>query len=316
MKNLATAALAALSILAGASAFAAPAITNEIVPQYMASGTTTRLPIAVWVEIGGLTPNATYRYIQQFVDTAVDTATTSGAGNPIFVAPAGSPVFTYNSSTNLANAGQYGEFTADASGNYTGWFGGMNTGNARFDGTKDLSLRIRINDGANGTTVVDYLTTTAKIRPLVFGATATNGTGIYSSAASSLTAKNVVLLYDNTAAAGRPLATAFVEDMAESTPAVGGSAALSSIPAFYSTSVDAQAKTFGAIIPNTLPNGVRAIVERNIATGAVVNSFTDADGVFPSTASTVNPAGGTTAIALNGATDLVTVTAVSDWSIY
>ena len=316
MKKFASVLLAGLALVAGANAFAAPTISNEIVPQYMASGTSTRLPLAVWVDITGLTPSATYRYIQQFIDPAVDLATTSGAGNPIFVTPAGSPVFAYNSNTSLTTAGQYGEFTADASGNFSGWFGAMNTGNARFDGTKDLSLRIRLNDGAGGTVVATYLTTTATIRPLVFGATATNGTGLYTSAVSALTAKNVVLLYDNTAATGRPLATTFVEDMAESVPSVGSSAVLSSLPGFYSTNVDAQAKTFGAILPNTLPNGVRAIVERNLTTGAVVATYTDADGVYPSAANTVNPAGGTTAIALNGGSDFVAVSAVSDWSMY
>lgn len=314
MKKFALAALAGMSLLLASGVDAAGTITSAIAPQYMSSGTTNRLPIAVWVEIGGLTPNATYRYIQQWIDPDVDSGTTSGAGNPIFVAPAGNPVFTYNSSTNFANAGQYGEFTTDGTGAYRGWFGAMNTGNARFDGTKDVSMRIRINDGAGGTTAVEYLTVTDTVQPIVPGAAANQGTGIYTTTASPLTAKNVILLYDNVAATGRPLATTFVEDMAESTPVVGGSAVLSSLTSFYATNVDAQAKTFGAIIPNTLPNGVRAIVERDIATGAVVATYTDADGVWTSGLNTVNPSAGATGIGLNGSADFVT--SVSDWSVF
>lgn len=295
----------AVALLAG-SALATPTIQSEIVPLHTASGGTTRLPAAFWLELGGLTPSATYRYIHQAVDTAVDTATTAGAGNPMFVTASGD--FVYTTSTSLSTAGQYGEFTTDATGRYAGWFVLVNTANARFDGTKDLSLRLRINDGAGGTTAADYLTTTTTFRPVPFGATSTAATGLMS-AASPFTAKNFVLVYDNAAGTGRPLAATMVEDDQNS------GAALGSLVGFYATSVDTVATAWGTSIPNNLPSGVRAIVERSRTTGDIVKSFSDADGIWPSGANTVNPTGGTTAITLTNPTDYP-VSSVSAWMLH
>ena len=127
----------------GVSEGTAQTLTEVIVPQYMASGTSSRLPVAYRLTLSGLTPSATYRYIQQMVnptEAAEPGPTfTSGAGNPMFV-DAGAGTVICKTSTGFVTADQDGEFVTDGSGSYTGWFVVVNTGNARFDGTAGLAL--------------------------------------------------------------------------------------------------------------------------------------------------------------------------------
>jgi hypothetical protein len=58
-----------------------------------------------------------------------------------------------------------------------------------------------------------------------------------------------------------------------------------------------------------LPNGVRRVERRSLATGALVVFATDADGVWPSGVNTINPFGGTTDLVLSG-TDVQWTTSV------
>ncbi len=64
----------------------------------------------------------------------------------------------------MENAGHYGEFTANSSGTYTGWFMTEPTANARFTPGNYLKMRIRINDGMNGTIPIHYLTTADSVQ--------------------------------------------------------------------------------------------------------------------------------------------------------
>jgi hypothetical protein len=78
---------------------------------------------------------------------------------------------------------------------------------------------------------------------------------------------------------------------------------LPSAVTFYGSFVDAVASAWGTIIPNALPAGVQRIEERANATGGVVQSLTDLDGLwYPGGISTVHPSGGTAAIDLTGVT--------------
>ena len=52
------------------------------------------------------------------------------------------------------------------------------------------------------------------------------------------------------------------------------------------------------VLPNMLSNGVRRIEQRSLANDSVVAAATDANGIWPSGANTVNPSGGTTEIIL------------------
>jgi hypothetical protein len=266
---------------------AAPGLTELIVPQYAeAANSTTRLPAMFRATLTGLNASTTYRYWSGAV-ISTDAATANGAGNPLFMDD--SYTF-YTTSTGFTTVGSTcSQFTTDASGNYTGWFGLVPTGNARFTAGNTIYLRIMLNDGAGGTSVVTRLSTTSGITVVAFGAGSGDATGVY--ALASYTAKNVIALYDNTAGTGRPLATAVVQNEG---------ATIASAVAFYSA-LDGTAGAWGTLIPNALATGVQRIEERAYATGNIVSSLTDLDGIWnPGAISTVNPTGGTTAINLTG----------------
>ena len=152
-----------------------------ILPQYIQgfNGTNNnRVPYAYRVKIENLLPSATYRYINQ-VTISTDAATSGGAGNIIFVSSSGT--FTRTSSTSFTTPGQYGEFITDANGSFTGWFITEPTGNVtRFIPGKYIFMRIRLNDGASGTTAIHYLTTPDSVKVINFYSTKidTSGTAI------------------------------------------------------------------------------------------------------------------------------------------
>jgi hypothetical protein len=276
----------ALGLLLPVGLAVAQSLTDVVVPQYIeAANASTRLPAVFRVTLSGLTPNATYRYFMQGV-ISTDIATANGAGNPLFLDA--SSTF-YSSSPALTNPGtNCSQLTTDASGSYTGWMGLVGTGNARFNAGNVIYLRVMLNDGAGGSSVVTRLTSTTGATTIAFGAAAGNGTGIYQQPAFA--AKNVVLLYDNTAGTGRPLSTGIVQDEGVTLPSAVG---------FYASIVDVTPGAWGTIIPNTLPGGVQRIEERAFAGGAIVQHLDDSDGVWnPGGINTVNPAGGATAIEL------------------
>ena len=291
---LAAVALAAPVVLPAARA---QTLTDVLVPRFIQGITGTnanRVPYAYRVTLGGLTPSATYRYTNQVV-IATDAATSNGAGNVIFASPGG---FTRSSSPSLSSVGNYGEFTTDGAGGYTGWFVTEPSSNlTRFVPGIEVFFRIALNNGAGGTTVVTRLTTTSSATVVNFGTAATDGTAFYSDAEA--TPRNFVVLYDNVAGTGRPVAATFAED--DGSP----NTAANSYAAFYAASVDGVAGAWGVLIPNTLPNGIRRIEQRTaggaLAGAGTAGAATDADGVWPGAdgiagtaddVNTVNPAGG------------------------
>jgi len=260
-------------------------LTEVILPQYMegSSSGNNRLPVAYRATLGNLTPNATYRYYNMCV-ASTDGPTVNGAGNYILVKPSGNFVWVNSSAAGFTDPNTYGTFTTDGSGSYTGWFVSEPTGNARFaTAGNQVFMQIILNNGADGTFVLHRLRATSAVTILSFGTAvdATTGTGIYGN--SFATPKNFVMLYDNTAGTGRPLAGTFVEDDGESA---------SSYVAFYNTSVNGISGAWGTIIPNQNANGVQRIESRALSDGSVVLASTDSDGAWPSGANTVNPTGG------------------------
>jgi hypothetical protein len=80
--------------------------TGVIVPQYMGSGTSNRLPVMFRATVTGLTASTSYRYFVQGTTNSsangatVDFGTTnSGAGNPILLNSAGTTYSTTSSPT-------------------------------------------------------------------------------------------------------------------------------------------------------------------------------------------------------------------------
>lgn len=284
-----------------------PVLITLIVPQVIQGNNGTnsnRIPFAYRVRISGLLQNATYRYFNQMV-TSADGATTSGAGNCIFVPASGD--FTRTTGPSLSVEGAYGTFTSDATGMFEGWFVSEPTGNARFTPGNHVFMRIALNDGGTGTSVAVRLTTPDSVRVLRLDSAPadTSGTGLRGS--SSAAAKDFVFAYDNTAGSGRPVSGTFIEHDGTANTLANNYAA------FYAGNVDGLNGAFGMVVPNTLPNGIRRFERRSRATGAILATATDADGVWPSGANTVNPSGGTTEIVLTG-TDVSLVTNVKHTS--
>jgi hypothetical protein len=282
-----------------------PVMTTLILPQTIQgiNGTNTnRIPFGFRARITGLLQNATYRYFNQVVISS-DAATTNGAGNCIFVPASGD--FTRTTGASLSTDGAYGTFTSSAAGVYEGWFVSEPTGNARFVPGKYVFMRIVLNDGGTGTTVSARLTTTDSVRVVKLDPAAVDSSGTGLRCTSASVAKEFVFAYDNTAGTGRPLTGSFVEH-----DGTAGTLA-NNYAAFYATNVDGINGAFGVVVPNVLPNGVRRFERRSRTTGGVVATATDADGIWPSGASTVNPSGGTNAIALTG-TDVSLITDIRE----
>jgi hypothetical protein len=288
----------------GTSIIVDPILTSVILPQVIEgiNGTNAnRIPFAYRVRISGLLPSATYRYTNQITNSA-DGAATSGSGNCIFASATGD--FVRTTGPSLATAGAYGTFTSNASGIYEGWFVSEPTGNARFVPGKYVFMRIALNDGGTGTTVAVRLTTSDSVRVVKLDTAISDSTGTGLRCTSSSAARDFVFAYSNTGGTGRPISGTFVEsDGTANTTA-------NSYASFYATDVDAVSGAFGVVLPNSLANGVRRIERRSLATGAILATATDADGVWPSGASTINPTGGTTAIVLTGI-DVSLVTGVA-----
>ncbi len=270
-----------------------PSLTEVLVPRYLsarpASGTThlNRLPYAFRVTLNGLLPNTTYRYVNRAV-SPVDAADFNGVGNAIFPNAAG---FTRVATSTPLSTG-YNTLTSSAVGTYTGWFVLEPNADVRFTAGNLVRMRILLNDGTASDVVATRLTTSSTVTALLLGTTAADGTGIVD---SSLAApRNFVLLYDNEAGTGRPLAGTFVEsDGSPNTTANG-------YTGFYASRVEAKSGKWGTLIPNTNAAGVRRIEQRALSNGAIVGCVaTDADGIWSSLASTVNPMGGPSPVVLS-----------------
>lgn len=265
---------------ASATTPAGPVMTEDVLPLTLV-GSPYRLPYAFRATLSGLTPNATYKYINQAVDNG-DGATTSGAGNAIYVSASGA--FTRTTGASFTNAAQHAEFTTDANGSYSGWFMLEPTTNARFTPGNTVYMRIRLNNGAGGTTATMYFTSQA-VTVIGFGTEANANQGTAVRATSSFLPGNFAFLYPEGVRTGRPVAGTSVESTGIDFSAV------TSYPTYFRSLVAGTDGAWGTIIPNILPSGITFIEERSNATGAVVSTKTSNNGAWGAT-NTVNPVGG------------------------
>jgi hypothetical protein len=166
-------------------------------------------------------------------------------------------------------------------------------------------MRIALNDGASGTTAATRLTTADSVRVVKLDPALSDSTGTGLRCSSAASAKDFVFTYDNTTGSGRPISGSFIESDGTDNSTANNYAT------FYAGNVNGVNGAFGVILPNTLGNGVRRFERRSLATGAVVTSGEDDDGIWPSGANTLNPAGGTTEIILSG-TDIGQLTSGVD----
>lgn len=276
--------------------------TSVSTPLYTGSGSTTRTPTMFFAKVSNLAPNTTYRYFTQ-VAIASDLGTaTTGAGNPILIDYTLNPVtYTYTSSPSITTAAAYGKFTTDASGSFTGSFGFVNTGNARFTAGNSVIPNIAL--AVDGATNIEYrFALNQSITVLQFATTNGANDGTFIQGTSSATPGNLVGLWKSVDGSSfvnnisaRPLSMTLSENPAVAT-GNGGTAWANN----FITGYDQTAGSWNTIIPNVNPNGVRLIEQFNISSGAVIGCNSDADGTWPTgSVITADPLGGTTALQIS-----------------
>lgn len=262
-----------------------PALSSATIPMFIQGAVPNgvRVPFAYRATLTNLLPSSTYRYYNKVV-LSTEAPESNGAGNCIFV-DVESGVFMRTTSASLSDDGKYGTFTTDASGSFSGWFITEPTGNAsRFKPGTELFARIMLNDGAGGNTEVTRLTSTDSFKVLAFNTMISDTTGTAVRSISDFSAKNFVFLYDNTNEIGRPLYGTHVEG--SGVEFVNGTYA-----PFYAEQVGGVTGSWGAIIPNVNDKGIKRIIERNLTSGEIVNSYSSETGTWGST-QTTNPTGG------------------------
>jgi hypothetical protein len=256
-----------------------------ICPKYMSSGTSTRLPLVIRGTIQGLIPNKTYRYYN-LLAVRTDLGTTAlGAGIIMLIDSNGT--FIYTSLGSLTTSGQYLTFVANASGSFTGWFGNLNSGNARFTAGNYVYPAVCIGDSVGNVIARYAMNDSIQVLSLNLATSPPYGTGVYG--ISLGLPKNIITLYDNIAGTGKPLATTWLEQTGNTLP---------SVVQYYTDSVNAFNGRWGSILPNTLASGLQRVEQRALSNGAILTFNTSSTGLWPSGVNTVNPSGGTTAIRL------------------
>ncbi len=274
--NIATYTLPALTV------YPAPVLVTQVVPQYMSSRVSSSqafpIPSYALVTFTNLQPGTTYRFISGAATDQVLTST-GGAFNVHYDGPAHN--YSYVASKSLTTAGAHSMFSTQVGETSKSvWVNLVQTTNAAFNEGQALYWRVSLGDNI-GRFIKHYeLANTVTALRLGPEPLTTRGTGI-ADVASQSTPKNVILLYDNAAGAGRPLSSAIVQNDGATVPGTEG---------FYGALENTNG-AWATIIPNVLPTGVRRIEERDGRNGSIVYSITSADGVWNGV-STVNPAGG------------------------
>ena len=239
-----------------------------------------RVPVAIQVTLLNLEPNTTYRYTNQLVDDN-DGPETAGAGNVIYVNNDG---FYRTTSPSLETEGNYGEFTTSANGSQIVWFMNEPTANARFTPGNHVYLRIRINDGHDGTEMANTFTTDEYATVLNFGTENDEYSGSAFYVKSGEAPMSFAMLLSD-ANPYRPLYSTSIE----TTGVDYGS--INQYADFYKELVVGKDGWFGGILPNVNPNGVNRIVIWDLYS-YTLNEYLSVNGEWSPEANTVNPTNG------------------------
>ncbi|GIV25221.1 MAG: hypothetical protein KatS3mg026_0913 [Bacteroidia bacterium] len=271
----------------------------SIIPRYVVSPvaqTNTRLPYFAVLRLTGLEPNTWYRYVPRMDNSTTPPSTNNvnlGAGNPIFY-NAQTQTFWRSTSPSLTTSGGYDTILTDANGEATLIFGLEPTGNLRFrtDGGNQVYVKVflRSHDPNAPIDSAYVIGDKTPIQPLALRTTAEDTCGSFLYDSSLAAPGTLVFLYDSYGPHGvgeRPLSGAVVEPVGIAWPG--------SMLAAYTAQVSTQQKRYGTLIPNLLPNGVRAIHYYSLS---CQSGIFDQDGVWPSGISTVNPNNGAAALGL------------------
>ncbi|MDI1235704.1 MAG: Calx-beta domain-containing protein [bacterium] len=259
------------------------------IPNFCASGDTTRTPLMFQARISGFSPNSKYKYYVTYISIS-DTSSTSVVGT-------GSSDLFFKSNGNIGYSatpsfipGNHDTLTIDIGGEYIGWFGAMTNNDTRFTPGKYIYPMVVLQavDSLVQPTQKFYLTDSIQVLTYNKAAGSNNGTAIYGN--SFAKSKNVVLLYDDViGSTRRPVSITYLESDGNT---------IAKMPSFYSTKVNAVASAWGTIIPNTLSNGIKRVeVKDPKSTFAIEYANTEFDATW-GTDSTVNTRGGSKPIYL------------------
>ena len=239
-----------------------------------------RVPVATAAYIFNLEPGATYRYTNQFV-VSDDGPETAGAGNVIYANENG---FYRSTSPSLSTEGGYGEFTADEDGIGFAWFINEPTANARFTPGNEVYLRVRINDGHDGTSVAQTFTSEDYATVLNFGTEYDEYSGTAFYAKSNEPAMSFAMLLaseeDERPIYSTPIETTGVDYVS-----------INQYADFYKELVAGNDGWFGGILPNDNKDGVNAIWILDMES-YVINEYYTENGQWYPNANTGNPNAG------------------------
>ena len=246
-----------------------------------------RVPLAVAVYFANMEPNTTYRYVNQFVDDN-DGPETAGAGNVIYANPEG---FYRSTSPSLSNEGGYGVFTTDEFGEAFVWMINEPTANTRFTPGNHVYLRIRTNDGHDGTEVAHVYTTPDYATVLTFGteSNANQGTAFY--VRTDDEPMNFAMLFADDDMSFRPIYSTSIETTGVDFTAINQYAD------FYQEEVSGKNGFFGGILPNDNSLGINIIWILDMESYVINEYYTEGygqsenDGLWGEVA-TANPVGG------------------------
>ena len=202
-------------------------------------------------------------------------------GNVIYVNGDG---FYRTTSPSLETEGNYGEFTTSANGSQIVWFMNEPTANARFTPGNHVYLRIRLNDGHNGTEVANTFTTDEYATVLNFGTENDEYSGSAFYVKSEEAPMSFAMLLSD-ANPYRPLYSTSIE----TTGVDFGS--INQYADFYKEKVAGKDGWFGGILPNVNPNGVNRIVIWDLYS-YTLNEYLSVNGEWSPEANTVNPTNG------------------------
>ncbi|TAG53260.1 MAG: hypothetical protein EAZ27_11100, partial [Cytophagales bacterium] len=249
-------------------------VSDEILlPQYMINGAITpnRTPLVSRLKLTGLNANSTYKYHTSAHTSAVQT--TGGPGNMFIinntansfgniVGHATGKAFTaaaqlLTGDVYSTSGSNFGEFTTESDGSYTGWFSVQPSANAVFGGGNDLYIYVNYNNGV-GTTITGVFRTTSTIKSLVYNNIVNTTSCSAITATSTMPGETFVMLYENASGLGRPLIGTWTESDGIATP-------------FTAFNTLTTTGTWSSAIPNNLPNGFNKVSYIDI-TGTEISS--------------------------------------------
>lgn len=258
-------------------------LTEIFQPPSVSSGLVlpNRIQTVARYTVSGLKPNASYRYVVGFGKASGDEKGAGGfwainntAGTDGYIVGyCGTGAKSLDSSAlagdENANESRYGEFVADANGEYTGWFATVGTGNvSRFTPGRETRFILTIN-GGDGDTVPTSLIGERGIRALSqeAGVMQNSSTMIIGDTRGTVPPETIVLLYD-AVEGGDPVWGTWVESIGIQPPAGGPDSP-------YAHHV--KDGYWAAYVPNDLADGVRRI-EYYSPEGALLGKLTSRDG--------------------------------------